>query len=137
MLKKPWLLQCQPECAFYWENDMVSPLIWEPFCQSKIWNLQFMTVWIGCLSRKQKIKLTILYCKTLIQNTSASSSLFSNMFEALMSLWMILLGQSWWRYFNPFATPTATLNLFFHSRHSEPETFNVTFISLVKTDDKP
>lgn len=80
---------------------------------------------------KTKIKFTILYCR-LIQSTSASLFSLSKMFEALMSLWMILLGQSWWRYCNPFATPTATLNLIFHSKHSEPEMLNVTSISHVR-----
>lgn len=125
------MLQCLPECAFYWEHNMVVALICEPLCQTKIWNLQFITERIVYLSPKTKIKFTILYCR-LIQSTSASLFSLSKMFEALMSLWMILLGQSWWRYCNPFATPTATLNLIFHSKHSEPEMLNVTSISHVR-----
>lgn len=73
-----------------------------------------------------------IVARLMIQSTSASSLSLSNMFEALMSLWMILLGQSWWRYCNPLATPTATLNLIFHSKHSEPEILNVTFVSQIK-----
>lgn len=86
---------------------------------------------IKCLLCTKKKKFIYVEVHNInILCTSASSSLLSNMFEALMSLWMILLGQSWWRYCKPLATPTATLNLIFHAKHSEPEMLsNVTFFN--------